>query len=102
MFSSSTRKTVTVITSIVVLVVVLLVFTNPWSTMRGNSRQVALKSSGEVDRIVLSDPIDSTILSRENDTWILNGKEEAGKVQVENLLIAAERMEISSIISNTC
>ncbi len=100
MQTASTRKTVTVIASIVVLVVVLLVFTNPWSTMRGNSRQVALKSSGEVDRIVLSDPIDSTILSRENDTWILNGKEEAGKVQVENLLIAAERMEISSIISN--
>jgi hypothetical protein len=100
MSSSPTKKIVTVIVSIVVLVVVLLVFTNPWSTMRGNSRQVALKSPEEVDRIVLTDHKDSTVLVREVDTWTLNGTEEAGKIPVENLLIAAERLEISSIISS--
>ena len=99
MSSSPTKKIVLVVASIVVLVVVLLVFTNPWSTMRGNSRQVALKSSEEVDRIVVTDHMDSTVLVREVDTWTINGTEEAGKVPVENLLIAAERLEISSIIS---
>ena len=99
MSSSSTKKIVTIIASILVLVVVLLVFTDPWSTMRGNRRQVALKSPGEVDRIVVADPIDTTVLSRNNGTWTLNGGEEAGQVPVENLLIAAERLEISSIIS---
>ena len=99
MFSSSTKKIVTIVASIVVLVVLLLVFTDPWSTMRGNSRQVALKSPGEVDRIVVADPIDTTVLSKNNGTWTLNGGEEAGQVPVENLLIAAERLEISSIIS---
>jgi len=98
--STSTRKTVIWIASVVVLSVVLLVFTNPWSTMRNNVRQVALKSPAEVDRIILADAFDSTVLVRQNDTWLLNGKEEAGKVPVENLLIAAERMEISSFISS--
>jgi hypothetical protein len=67
--------------------------------MRGNSRQVALKSPGEVDRIVVTDHMDSTVLTRDNDTWYLNGDEEAGQIPVENLLIAAERLEIRSIIS---
>lgn len=100
MQTSPTKKIITATASIVVLVVMLLVFTNPWSTMRGNSRQVALKSPGEVDRIVVADPIDTTVLSRNNGNWYLNGGEEAGKVPVENLLIAAERLEISSIISS--
>jgi len=99
MSSTPTKKIVLVAASIVVLVVVLLVFTNPWSTMRGNSRQVALKSPGEVDRIVVTDHMDSTVLTRDNDSWYLNGDEEAGQIPVENLLIAAERLEIRSIIS---
>jgi hypothetical protein len=99
MSSSPTKKIVLVAASIVVLSVLILVFTNPWSTMGSSSRQVALKSPGEVDRIKLADPMDSTMLVREVDTWILNGTEEAGKVPVENLLIAAERLEINSIIS---
>ncbi len=99
MFSTPIKKIVLVVASIVVLVVVLMVFTNPWSTMRGNSRQVALKSPGEVDRIVVTDHMDSTVLTRDNDTWYLNGDEEAGQIPVENLLIAAERLEIRSIIS---
>ena len=99
MRSSPSKKIVLVASSLIVLAVVLLVFTNPWSTMRSNSRQVALKSPDEVDRIVLSDFLDSTVLTRENDVWILNGKEEAGKVPVENLLIAAGRLELTSIVS---
>jgi hypothetical protein len=99
MSSSPIKKIVTVIASIIVLVVLLLVFADPWSTMRGNSRQVALKSPGEVDRIVVAGRMDTTVLSKNNGIWILHGGEEAGKVPVENLLIAAERLEISSIIS---
>lgn len=99
MSSTPTKRVVTVIASILVLVVLLLVFTNPWSTMRGNSRQVALKSPGEVDRIVVAGLMDTTTLSRNNGSWTLNEGEEAGKVPVENLLIAAERLEIGSIIS---
>lgn len=99
MSPSPAKKIITITTSVVVLAVVLLVFTDPWSTMRGNSRQVALKSPGEVDRIVVAGPMDTTVLTRNNGIWILNGGEEAGRVPVENLLIAAERLEISSIIS---
>lgn len=93
------KKTITLITSIVLLCVLLIVFTNPWSTLRGNAGNIALKSAAEVDRIVLADAYDSTALVRKGELWLINGEEEAGKVPVENLLIAAERMEISSIVS---
>jgi len=93
------KKIITLITSIVLLCVLLIVFTNPWSTLRGNSGNIALKSTAEVDRIVVADAYDSTALVRKGDLWLINGEEEAGKVPVENILIAAERLEISSIVS---
>jgi len=96
---SSSKRTIILITSIVLLGVFLIVFTNPWSTLRSISRTIALKSASEVDRIVLADGYDSTALIRQDKIWLINGKEEAGKIPVENILIAAERMEISSIIS---
>lgn len=94
------RRTIILITSLVLLGVFLLVFTNPWSTLRSDSRNISLKSAEEVDRIVLVDAYDSTALIRQENTWLIDGEEKAGKVAVENVLIAAERMEISSIISN--
>lgn len=97
---TASKKTIILITSIVLLAVLLIVFTNPWSTLRGNAGSIALKSAAEVDRIVLADAFDSTVLIRQDDAWLINDKEQAGQIPVENLLIAAERMEISSIVSS--
>jgi hypothetical protein len=54
-----------------------------------------------VDRIILTDAYDSTALVRRGDTWMINDTEEAGKIPVENILIAAERLEISSIVTHS-
>lgn len=97
---TASKKTIILITSIVLLCVLLIVFTNPWSTLKNDARNIALKSVAEVDRIVLADAFDSTVLVRQDDTWLINDKEQAGQIPVENLLIAAERLEISSIVSS--
>jgi len=99
MFATN-RRTILWITSMILLLLVLLVFTKPWSTIGTNARQVALKSSAEVDRIVVADAFDSTVLIRQNENWLIHGEEVAGIIPVENLLIAAERLEISSIVSS--
>jgi hypothetical protein len=98
--STKIKRTIILITSLVLLAVLLIVFTNPWSTLGANSRNIALKSAAEVDRIVLADAYDSTELVRQGDLWIINGSDVAAGIPVENILIAAERMEISSIVTN--
>ena len=64
------------------------------------SRQVALSDITEVDRIVVSDSWHSTELLKVDDSWFLFGTEPVNPVSVENLLIAAERLEIGSIVDN--
>jgi hypothetical protein len=95
------RKSIILITSLALLAVLLIVFTNPWSTLGANSKNIALKSAAEVDRIVLADAYDSTKLNRQGELWMVNGSEVAAAIPVENILIAAERMEISSIVSSS-
>ena len=94
------KRTIILMTSLALLVVLLIVFTNPRSTLAAKSKNIALKSAAEVDRIVLADAHDSTELLRQGELWLINGSEVATEIPVENILIAAERMEISSIVSN--
>jgi len=76
----------------------LLVFTDPWSTLRNEGDRIVLKDRDGIDRIFLSDGYDSTLLMRENGIWLLFGEEPANPVSVENLLFAAERLQINSIV----
>jgi len=84
---------------LLVLSVMLWVFTDPWSTLRNEGDRIALKDRDGIDRIFLSDGYDSTLLMKENDMWLLFGEEPANPVSVENLLFAAERLQINSIVS---
>lgn len=81
-------------------VLLVLLLADPWKLLERNSRGVVLKHMEEVDRIVLVDPYHSTELNRVDDSWYLFGSEEVSVVTVENLLIAASRLEVASIISS--
>ena len=94
-----TRNTIILIATLLVLSVMLWVFTDPWSTLRNEGDRIALKDRDGIDRIFLSDGYDSTLLMKENDMWLLFGEEPANPVSVENLLFAAERLQINSIVS---
>ncbi len=93
------RRYIVLVLSVLLIAVFLLIFTDPWSTLRGNDKRIELKHVSEVDRIVLTNSYDSVLLVKEDGLWMLNGQETASAVPVENLLIAAERLEISSIVS---
>ncbi|MEN8228828.1 MAG: hypothetical protein ABFS38_11800 [Bacteroidota bacterium] len=75
----------------------LLLFTDPWSTIRNDGKRIALKDPASIDRIILADMYDSTSLIRQDQVWLLFGEEEVNPVAVENLLFAAERLQINSI-----
>ncbi len=93
------RRYIGVVVSGVLILVILLVFTDPWSTLRNDGKRMILHQPDAVDRIVLTDSYDSTVLVKEEDRWLLFGSEEVNQVTVENLLFAAERIQINSIVT---
>ena len=76
----------------------ILLWADPWNLLRKEEKSVALKHPEEVDRMVLRDAFATTELNREGGSWYLFGTEKVSTVPVENLLIAASRLEIASII----
>lgn len=93
------RQTIVLIVSLLAVVAVLLLIKDPWSTLGKENRKVLLRDMTAVDRIVLTDAYDSTELVRINDQWLLFGEEACNQASVDNLLIAASRLQISSILS---
>lgn len=94
-----TRRYIVAVVSGVLILVLLLVFTDPWSTLRKDGKQMILHQPESLDRIVLADSYDSTLLEKGDSGWLLFGSEEINPVAVENLLFAAERIQINSIVA---
>jgi hypothetical protein len=94
-----TRRYIGAVVSGVLILVLLLVFTDPWSTLRKDGKRMILHQPETVDRIVLADSYDSTLLEKGDSGWLLFGSEEINPVAVENLLFAAERIQINSIVA---
>lgn len=95
------RRTIVSIVSLLAVLAVLFLIKDPWSTLGKEDRKLMLRDMDAVDRIVLADAYDSTELVRIDDTWLLFGEEECNQTSVYNLLIAASRLRISSIVSTS-
>ena len=78
--------------------VALLLISDPWSSVSKEGRKVALRDMEAVDRIKLVDVYDSTELVKVDGDWLLFGEEPCNPTSVENLLIAAHRLRISSMV----
>ena len=94
------RRTIVSIVSLLAVLAVLFLIKDPWSTLGKEDRKLMLRDMDAVDRIVLADAYDSTELVRINGAWLLFGEEECNQTSVDNLLIAASRLRISSILSS--
>ncbi len=94
------RRTLILIVSLLALLVTLILIKDPWTTMGNEKQNVALKDMASVDRIVLADAYDSTELIRKGEHWLLFGEEPCNQSTVENLLIAASRLQIASMLSS--
>ena len=77
----------------------LLLISDPRSSVSKEGRKVALRDMEAVDRIKLVDVYDSTELVKLDGDWWLFGEEPCNQTSVENLLIAAHRLRISSMLS---
>jgi hypothetical protein len=91
--------TIGIIVSVVLIIALLIVFTDPWSTLRRDSRHIVLEDPSAIDRISLADAFDSTLLVRKDTAWLLFGSEPVNPVAVANLLFAAGRIQINSILT---
>jgi hypothetical protein len=92
------RRRILVILLLVLAVLFLILLTRPWDLPGRDMKRIALRNTEDVDRIVLVDSLHTTELIKEEGTWYLFGTESVNPVPLENLLIAASRLEASSII----
>lgn len=96
---SSNRSIFWILAAGIILVAVLLVFSDPWNTLTGTGGMPILNKPERVNRIIITGGYDSTMLSHEGTSWLLFGSEPTNRVAVENLLFAASHLTISSITS---
>jgi hypothetical protein len=84
---------------VIPVLLALLLISDPWSSFTRDDPKVALRNMEAVDRIRLADVYDSTELVKVDGEWRLFGEEPCNQTSVENLLIAAHRLQISSMVS---
>ena len=92
------RRSLRFILIIIPLVLLIILLVGPWKPWERNKTGVVLNHAEDVDRIVLLDSYNTSELRRIDENWYLFGTEQVSPVAVENLLIAASRMEVSSIV----
>ena len=78
---------------------VMLVMLSGACTSPGND--IRLRDSSQVDRVLISDGIDSVRLLKTEEGWTLGSGEQLNDVIVENVLFSASRLQISSIVTKT-
>jgi hypothetical protein len=94
------RRLIFVIISLILALVMVFLFVKPWSNKGSGSRKVALRDASRADRIILVDSYHSTELVKTGASWLVFGAEPVNPQSVNNLLIAAGRLEIASILGN--
>lgn len=83
--------------SLLVIVVILLLIIDPWGALRKESRQIVIQDPSKIDQVQIAGLADTVWLSRVEAGWQLSGGEDANPVAVENLLFAAERLQIDAV-----
>ena len=96
---AANRNLVLIIAAGLLAVALILLLTNPWSTLKSETNSINLNRPERVNRIVITNQTDSTILTRTDSVWKISGNEPANHVAVENLLFAASRLSIISLLS---
>ncbi len=94
-----THRPTLILFIVIPAVFLLLILADPFKLQERDSRSVALRNLEEVDRIVLVDSYHTTELNKGDGSWYLFGSEPVSPIAVENLLIAASRLEVSSIVT---
>jgi hypothetical protein len=77
--------------------VLVLLFFNPWHSPRREKRQILLGDPGQIDQIRITGPGSSVILGKSGETWKLSGGKSANQLAIENLLFAAERLQVDAV-----
>jgi hypothetical protein len=93
------RKSLRLLFLLIPVVLLLFLLTDPWKPWENTGRGVVLTHAEKVDRILLVDAYHRTELTRLGDSWYLFGTEKVSAVAVDNMLIAASKLEVSSIVS---
>ena len=94
------RRIYWILLAALVVIALVVLLQNPWSTLPGDDRGWVLQKPGRIDRIVLRGAGDTVELMRSDTSWLLYGREEVNPRAIENLLHAGEHLEITSVMKS--
>ena len=95
------RRSTGIIISLLLIIALVLVFTDPWSTLSRRGSGVKLTNVGIVDRISIADRSDSVQFLKVSEEWLLFGREPVNEVALENLIFVAERLQVVSTVPDS-
>jgi len=84
---------------VLILTLVLLFIVDKGGAVRRESRRILLDDSSSIDQLVIAGDVDTVRLSKTGDIWQLPGGEQVNPVSVENLLFAAERLQVDGVLA---
>jgi hypothetical protein len=83
--------------SLLMIALILLLFVFPRGSERSKGRQILIGDSSRIDQVMIVGGSDTVRLFRADDVWKLPGGEDVNPVAVENLLFAAERLQVDAV-----
>lgn len=93
------RKTIAIVLSLLLVATVVVLVGFPGESPKHQGRKLQVQHPEQVNKIILADTYDSTMLLKSGDHWVTSGGDAVNPAAVENLLYAAGRLQINSIFS---
>jgi hypothetical protein len=78
---------------------VIVLLSDPWSTVDEGFGGILLESPEKVDKIEVIGPLDTLSILKRGDEWHLNGEEKLNSLPVESLLYTTSKFRVLSILT---
>ncbi|HSH51614.1 MAG TPA: hypothetical protein VK982_07810 [Bacteroidales bacterium] len=94
-------KITLLVVSLLLAIAATYFFTDSKGTLSRRNTHFAVEKTDQIDKIKISSPKEKMVIIKENKQWKINNKYIARQRIVENFLMALNRIQISSPVSNT-
>jgi len=94
------KRTLLIVFALVLGAAILLWLVPGADSVKRMEKHLRLKEADRVDAILLCDAYDSVRLEKQEKTWLLEGNEPVAAMAVENLLYAAQNLQVDAILGD--
>ncbi len=94
------NKSIVIIAILLVIAAIILLAQNHYSTLKENETNFSVSDTASVTKVFIADKsVNSVIIERTSEGWVLNGKVKANDKLVSTLLATLKRMKVKAPVS---